>query len=255
MAERNGQAWFEQFKKDHANIVSRVVRFADRHEQSADDKNAFLNKIFTVCYSALIFDGDKEHRQKRANDRAYLVERSGVVMNLEAVINFMKRHGEQDTSLFNTAMFLFATNVEESTAKIRTLGGKQRTSDLMVSILSELKAALCTEEKYFTPSHSHQHGCFLYPSPVNSDRTTTAPRMLAVNLVGLFRLYSSGHANVINETGWPVPRTGKPNHALVTELVQAVFPDSEDIDARSAEADFKKNSPGLLIVPWEPWGK
>lgn len=236
MTEHNAQEWWEQFRKDNAGIISKVVAFSQKHFITETDKNIFLNAISTACYSASIFDGFREHKKKREDDHRYLEDRDYVLKSLDVVIHFMKRHGKNGTSLFNSAMFVLASSADKT-----------------VSALEEIKTALTTEVKCFTPPHSHQHGCFLYPSPVHADRQTTAPRMLAVNLIGLFRLYSSGNAAAIRQVGWAVPSTGKPCHSIVTRLVESVFPDSYKIDARSAEADFKKNSPGILILPWEQW--
>ena len=236
---QNALAWFQQFKKDHPDIIDKLNKFAKQNEPSEGESSILFNAVFNACFSALMFDemGNGDHQKGRENDRRYIEDRDDAVKNLDAVIKFMNRHGERDTSLLKSAMFVIASNAKKQ-----------------ISILSELKEALTYEVKCFKIPHSHQHGCFLYPDPVHTDRTTTTPRMLAVKLVGLFRLYTSGESSAIRQPGWLMPVAGKPNHALVNEIVQATFPYSE-ADARSAEYDFKKNSPGIKIIPWEPWGK
>ncbi|MDD2364918.1 MAG: hypothetical protein PHN84_02005 [Desulfuromonadaceae bacterium] len=232
----DAQLWWNQFRKENANIISELARFAaDRREHGTDTKNAFLNAVATACYSAFIFEGNADHRKKREDDRRYLEERDGAIKHIDAVIDFMKWHSKNDTGLLNSAMFALASSPKKQ-----------------VDMLSKLKEALTTEVKCFMRPHSHQHGCFLYPDPLHGDHTATTHRMLAVNLIGLFRLFTNGKADAIRQQGWPMPTGGKPNHGLVNDIVDAVL-NTVGMNSKEAEVSFKKHSPGLLIVSWEPF--
>ncbi|MDA3835034.1 MAG: hypothetical protein PF495_16740 [Spirochaetales bacterium] len=245
-----------KLKKKTPDLFLQVENLAKQYESTNGcGWDVLYNAVFNACYSASIYDGHKEHQEKKKNDKLYLEDSKEAVKNLDAVIAFIKRHEERGTFHFNSAMTEFSWGLD-NVAEIHATGENRRYSNLTVSFLSELKAALSAEvPKFLTPPHRHQHGCFLYPKPMNDERTATTPRMLAVNLTGLFRLWTSGKLGAIRCEGWPMPVTGKPHHKLVEELVTATFPDEQNIDARSAEANFKHNSPGVLIIPWEQWGK
>ncbi|MCX5870559.1 MAG: hypothetical protein NTY00_07980 [Deltaproteobacteria bacterium] len=236
----NALAWWQNFKKQNSQIATEVFAIAEKHNQTGGNSTVLTNSVFWACHAALVYDKEKnkDHQKKRKIDKVYLKDRCEAVKNLDAVIEFLKHHDKKDASLLRSAMFALGSNADNT-----------------VLMLSELKEALTTKVKCFTPPHSHQHGCFLYPVPVNTERTATTPRMLAVNLVGLFRLYTSGNQVAMECEGWPLPKDGKPYHPLVERIVKATFSEDIEIDAKSAEADFIKNSPGVLIVPWTPWGE
>jgi len=102
--------------------------------------------------------------------------------------------------------------------------------------------------------YRYKYGCFEYPDHTYDASLPTPPRMLAVYLVGLFRLASSGQIAMARQQGWNMPSagTGEPRHALVNSLVEITFPEEHEatINSQSAEADFRKKSPGIKLWSW-----
>lgn len=243
--------WLQSFQQDHPGLCKRLMKFARHYSGDEEIQLTFFYIILTKCHAAHCFENKPSDNAKRLKqDRTYKKELDAVTTSLDTISNFIERHREHETPRLNASLAFFPLLLKEQGIHFYP-NKKTAVHDMLLTTLETLEKSLQEDCRFNNSIHRRKHGCLYYPRPVDAGSTATVPRMLALNLCGLFRLYSDGQLDVMRQEGWSLPATGAPRHALVNDLVQATFPKAETIDAKSTEADFRKNNPKVCIVFWE----
>lgn len=246
------KSWHEEIKANHWQTLDQLTSFI--LECCLDDE-ATYQRLYTIaitaCYQAKLFDksGSYEHI-KRQNDRDFMQDKGTIISALDKLTGLIERHHKLQTQALTTVVGDFFVSLRlEKSINLQPVSGRRPCNELLIDTLQTLKETLLDDNR-FTFLYEEKHGCFLYPGPVNGASLPTAHRMLAVYLVVLFRLISSGQIEQAIQNGWKMPSTGtgKPKHGLVDDLIQMTF--NREINSQEVETSFRKNSPGLAVVSW-----
>jgi hypothetical protein len=258
----------EMLDRDYPEVMLDLWNFACKHSDDINTRYHFLIVVLDRCFKSLRFEksrtSQKAPRQRHDNKnerqsmktKEYVAASERAAGLLGQVFDFLCDY--EGTPGLNEHLLHFYTQKRSTKIIPSDEGMTVRFYDAVRFTIRGLQAALTTPLNIGVFHHyAYQYGplSFQYPVYWKPAEPLLTPRMLALQLSTIFRLYSTGKLELALYEGYEMVdnKKGKPMHKLIDQLIMVLFPelcvDSPEI-AKPAEQYFKRNHPGLTFVHW-----
>lgn len=146
--------------------------------------------------------------------------------------------------------------LNEKGVDIRKSFGKVGALDALETLLTVCAEAIerQLEDKILIPNR-REHGCLLYPHPIdgkNNNNKPSAETMLMFNLVLFFREWTDKKVATWGQGfGLEMPKYGRPHYGLVASFVNATFDQEYSSETvRTRLNDFLKTNSDVCLESW-----